>query len=117
MRRREFITGLGCAAAALSRPVHAQQGAIPVVGFLGSATREGYAVIVGRIHDGLREAGYVEGKNLTIEYRWANEQYDRLPELAAGLVRRQVAVIVTTGGPAPVRAAKAATATIPIVFA
>jgi putative tryptophan/tyrosine transport system substrate-binding protein len=116
-RRREFIALTGGTALSLSFGARAQQAPMPVVGFLGSATPEGYANVVAVINEGLSQAGYVEGKNLAIEYRWARHQYNRLPDLAAELVRRQVAVIITTGGNAPVLAAKAATSTIPIVFA
>jgi putative tryptophan/tyrosine transport system substrate-binding protein len=116
MRRREFIALAG-GAATWPFAGSAQQRSVPTVGLLGSATPESYAQFVTMIREGLNEAGYVEGKNLTIEYRWAHGQYDRLPELVADLIRREVAVIITTGGNAPVLAAKAATTTIPIVFA
>jgi putative tryptophan/tyrosine transport system substrate-binding protein len=115
MNRRKFIVGLGSAAA---WPVVAQaQPALPVVGFLISGSAEGYADIVAAVRQGLGEAGYIEGRNVSIEYRYANEQFDRLPALAADLVQRKVAVIYTSGGPLPALAAKRATATIPIVFA
>jgi putative ABC transport system substrate-binding protein len=95
----------------------AQQPAKPVVGYLGGLSRDTYAPRLAAFHKGLAERGYVDGRSVEIEYRWANGQYDRLPELAADLVRRQVAVIAAMGGDAPAFAAKAASTTIPIVFA
>jgi len=117
MRRREFITLLGGAAASWPRAARAQQPATPVIGFLDIRSPD--TLMEDRLRafrQGLKDTGYVERENLAIEYRWAENQVDRLPELAAELVRRQVAVFVTTGGPIAVFAAKAATTTIPIVF-
>jgi putative ABC transport system substrate-binding protein len=116
MRRREFITLIGAAGAGLPLSARAQNPAKPVIGFLGGADPVGYAPQIEAWRLGLRDHGYVEDQNIAVEYRWAEGSYDRLPALAADLVRRNVAVIVTQGTPAAL-AAKQATTTIPIVMA
>jgi putative tryptophan/tyrosine transport system substrate-binding protein len=115
--RREFITLLG-GAAATTWPLAArgQQAAISVVGFLSAPSPAPYARYVAAVHQGLKEAGFVEGQNVRFEYRWAEGHYDRLPALAMELVDRHVAVIVPIGGAPPTVAAKAATSTVPIIF-
>jgi putative tryptophan/tyrosine transport system substrate-binding protein len=116
MKRREFITLMGGAAAAWPLSARAQRGPAPVIGFLNSLSRERWLDYLASFHKGLKEAGYVEGQNVTIDYRWAEGHYERLPALATDLVRQHVDLIVATGGNPSTVAAKSATSNIPIVF-
>jgi putative tryptophan/tyrosine transport system substrate-binding protein len=118
MKRRDFITLAGAALLPIARPValHAQPSAFPLIGFLSGASPAGWESYLAAFHRGLGETGYVEGRNVSIEYRWAMDRYDQLPALAAELVERHATVIVAAGGTRPVLAAKAASTSIPIVF-
>jgi putative ABC transport system substrate-binding protein len=117
MRRRELIVDVGMAAILWPCTVSAQQKALPVIGFLSSRSPEDSSAQMAGFRQGLAELGYVEGENLAIEYRWARGNYERLPALAVDLISKPVRVVATVGGEPSALAAKAATSTIPIVFA
>jgi putative ABC transport system substrate-binding protein len=116
VKRREFISLIGGAAAAWPVAAHAQQSTMPAIGFLDSRASQAMASRLGGFRQGLKELGFFEGENVSVVYRWAENRLDHLPEMAAELIRRHVAVIVTTGGPTAAFAAKEATTTIPVVF-
>src|SRR5262245_13058459 len=116
VRRRELITLIGGAAAAWPIVARAQPRGMPVIGYLNGASAAQFTHLLAAFRKGLSETGHAEGRNVTIEYRYADGQYDRLPALAADLVDRRVAAIVATAGTPTIRAAKVATSTIPIVF-
>ena len=116
MRRRAVISGMGAAAVAWPFAANAQSQTLPLIGFMGAASSESYARFVQGFRNGLKEAGFIDGDNVSIVYRWAEGRYDRLPDLAADLVSHRVSVIVATGGLSSALAAKRATATTPIVF-
>jgi putative ABC transport system substrate-binding protein len=113
MRRREFIALVGGAAAGWPLAARAQRTALPVIGFLGSSLPDEYTIRLRAFRQGLKDEGFIEGQNIIVEYRWAEDQNSRLPPLAAELVRRQVKVIVAGGGSPSALAAKAATTTVP----
>src|SRR5271155_1226008 len=116
MRRREFITLLGCTAAGWPLAAHAQQPTMPVIGFIGARSPEDSVYVLAAFHEGLEEGGFIDGRNVKIEYLWARGDYKRLPAFAAEFVGRRVNLLVATGGDVSAHAAKAATSTIPIVF-
>jgi len=116
MQRREFVTLLSGAAVAWPMAARGQRRTLPVIGILSSTTADGFAPRTAAFMQGLKEAGFVEGLNLAIEYRWADDQYDRLPDMAADLVRRRVSLIAAIGNNLTALAAKSVTTTIPIVF-
>ena len=116
MRRREFIKVIACCAPVWPLLAQAQQNAMPMIGFIGAESGEPYSDRLGAFREGLKETGFVEGQNVAVEYRWAEREFSRYPELAAQLARLQVAVIAATGGEPSPQSAKAATQTIPIVF-
>ena len=117
IERRKFLATLGAAASAWPLAARAQQSRMPVLGFLTSASAVGYAGVIAAVHKGLNEAGFLENRNLSIEYRWADYHYERLPALAAELVSRPVDVIFAAGSVVSAIAAKSATPNIPVVFA